>query len=83
VGANDPTFCFSVGVNEFGDCGALLPVGASVSAGFSPVSLPHAVMVAMPTTAVAPANRANLDVRRVFFTFLFPLPWSPSQGFRR
>jgi hypothetical protein len=41
------------------------------------------VMVAMPTTAVAPANRANLDVRRVFFTFLFPLPWSPSQGFRR
>ena len=55
VGANDPTFCFSVGVNGLGDCGALLPVGAWVSAGFSVVSLPQAVMGAMPTTAVAAA----------------------------
>ena len=27
VGANEPTFTFSVGVSEAGDLGALLPVG--------------------------------------------------------
>ena len=61
-GANEPTFCFSVGVSEAGDWGALL--GALVSFGAFVVSLPQAVMVAIPTMAAVPARSATLDVRR-------------------
>jgi len=60
-GANEPTFFFSVGVSEAGDWGAL--VGALVSFGVS-LSLPQAVMVAIPTMAAVPARSATLDVRR-------------------
>jgi hypothetical protein len=68
VGANEPTFTFSVGVKVAGDCEALLPAGSLVSAGFSLVSLPQAVMVAIPARAAAAANRATLELRRVAFT---------------
>lgn len=68
VGANEPTFCFSVGVRDAGDCGALVPVGDLVSVGDSVVPLPQAVTRPMPMIADVPARSANLVLTRVAFT---------------
>jgi hypothetical protein len=75
-GANEPTFCFSVGTSAEGCCGALLSVGALVSVGDSLELLPQAVMVAMPTMAALTARSATLLLSWVIFTSisLFPAP---------